>query len=85
VTLEHHERSVETARNVAARQGEQLGDRIRILRPLHGFAEVVKQFVTRYPATRLSSFVMPGPKQAEALATEPDRPRIRASTRAGRW
>jgi DNA-binding transcriptional LysR family regulator len=68
VTLEHHERSVEAARNVAARQGEQLAIGFESCAPLHGFPAVVKQFVARFPRTRLSSYVMPGPEQAEALA-----------------
>ena len=69
VTLEHHDRSVETARNVAARRGEQLTIGFESCAPFHGFPGIVKQFVERYPRTKLSSFVMPGPEQAEALAT----------------
>jgi DNA-binding transcriptional LysR family regulator len=69
VTLEHHDRSVETARNVAARQGEQLVIGFESCAPFHGFSQVVKEFAERYPRTKLSSFVMPGPEQTSALAT----------------
>ena len=67
-TLEHHERSVETARNVAARQGDSLVIGFESCAPFHDFPGVVKEFMARYPRTRLSTFQMPGPEQAEALA-----------------
>lgn len=67
-TLDHHERSVETARNVAARRGESLKIGFESCAPFHDFPGVVKEFMTRYPRTRLSTFQMPGPEQAEALA-----------------
>jgi DNA-binding transcriptional LysR family regulator len=68
VTLHHHDRSVETARNVAARRGESLAIGFECCAPYHDFPEVVKQFMARYPRTRLSSFQMAGSEQAEALA-----------------
>jgi len=68
VTLQHHDRSVETARNVAARRGESLAIGFECCAPYHDFPEVVKQFMARYPLTRLSSFQMAGSEQAEALA-----------------
>jgi DNA-binding transcriptional LysR family regulator len=67
VTLQHHEHSLETARNVAARRGESLAIGFECCAPYHDFPEVVKQFIARYPRTRLSSFQMAGSEQAEAL------------------
>src|SRR5579871_1375798 len=67
-TLDHHERSVEAARNVAARKTESLAIGFESCAPFHGFPAVIKEFVARYPQTRLSTFEMPGPDQAEALA-----------------
>jgi DNA-binding transcriptional LysR family regulator len=66
-TLQHHDRSLEAARNVAARNGESLVIGFESCAPFHDFPAVVKQFLDRYPGTRLSSFQMPGPEQAEAL------------------
>lgn len=68
VTLRHHERSLETARNVASRRGESLAIGFECCAAYHDFPEVVKQFMARYPRTRLSSFQMSGSEQAEALA-----------------
>ena len=68
VTLQHHERSVETARNVSARRRDSLAIGFECCAPYHDFPEVVKQFMSRYPRTRLSSFEMSGPEQTEALA-----------------
>lgn len=68
VTLQHHERSVETARNVSARPRESLAIGFACCAPYHDFPEVVRQFMSRYPRTRLSSFEMSGPEQIEALA-----------------
>jgi DNA-binding transcriptional LysR family regulator len=67
-TLDHHERSVETARNVAARGSESLVIGFESCAPFHDFPAVVKEFMSRYPQTRLSTFQMSGPEQAEALA-----------------
>jgi DNA-binding transcriptional LysR family regulator len=67
-TLDHHERSVETARNVAARRDESLVIGFESCAPYHDFPAVVKKFMVRYPRTRLSTFQMSGPEQAEALA-----------------
>jgi DNA-binding transcriptional LysR family regulator len=69
-TLEHHSRSLEAARNVAARRGESLAIGFESCAPFHDFAAVVKQFLARYPRTRLSSFQMSGPEQAEALTRQ---------------
>jgi DNA-binding transcriptional LysR family regulator len=68
VTLDHHERSIETARNVATRQAESLAIGFECCAPYHDFPEVVRQFIARYPRTRLSSFQMAASEQAEALA-----------------
>jgi DNA-binding transcriptional LysR family regulator len=68
VTLEHHERSLETARNVSARGRESLAIGFECCAPYHDFPEVVKRFMARYPHTRFSSFAMPAAEQAEALA-----------------
>jgi DNA-binding transcriptional LysR family regulator len=68
VTLQHHERSVETARNVSARRRESLAIGFECCAPYHDFPEVVRHFMSRYPRTRLSSFEMSGPEQIEALA-----------------
>jgi DNA-binding transcriptional LysR family regulator len=68
VTLEHHDRSVETARNVSARGRESLAIGFECCAPYHDFPEVVKRFMARYPRTRFSSFAMPAAEQAEALA-----------------
>jgi DNA-binding transcriptional LysR family regulator len=67
VTLLHHDRSLDTARNVAARRGESLSIGFECCAPFHDFPEVVKQFIARYPRTRLSSFQMSGSEQTEAL------------------
>src|SRR5215471_10921546 len=67
VTLDHHDRSVETARNVGARRIESLAIAFESCAPFHDFPEVVKQFMARYPRIRLSSCQMSGPEQAEAL------------------
>jgi DNA-binding transcriptional LysR family regulator len=67
VTLNHHESSMEAARNVAARRDESLAIGFECCAPYHDFPEVVKQFIARYPRTRLSSFQMAGSEQAEAL------------------
>jgi DNA-binding transcriptional LysR family regulator len=68
VTLQHHDRSVEAARNVATRSGESLAIGFECCAAYHDFPEVVKQYLARYPRTRLSSFEMPPSEQAEALA-----------------
>jgi DNA-binding transcriptional LysR family regulator len=67
-TLEHHERSVETARIVAARRSDSLIIGFESCAPFHDFPRVVKEFMTKYPRARLSTFQMSGPEQAEALA-----------------
>ena len=67
VTLDHHDRSVEAARNVNARRIESLAIAFEACAPYHDFPEVVRQFIARYPRTRFSSFQMSGPEQAEAL------------------
>jgi|SRR5215472_1067858 DNA-binding transcriptional LysR family regulator len=67
-TLDHHERALETARNVASRARDSLSIGFESCAPFHDFPSVVKEFMTRYPQTRLSTFQMPGPEQAEALA-----------------
>jgi len=66
-TLQHHDRSLEAARNVAARNGESLAIGFESCAPFHDFPAVVKQFLDRYPRVRFSSFQLPGPEQAEAL------------------
>ena len=68
VTMHHHDRSVETARNVAARRDESLAIGFECCAAYHDFPEVVKRFMARYPRTRFSSFQMSGSEQAEALA-----------------
>jgi DNA-binding transcriptional LysR family regulator len=68
MTLNQHERSVETARNVAARGSESLAIGFESCAPFHDLPAVIKEFMARYPKTRLSTFEMPGPEQAEALA-----------------
>jgi DNA-binding transcriptional LysR family regulator len=67
-TLDQHQRSLETARNVAARGNDSLAIGFESCAPFHDFPGVVKEFMTRYPRTRLSTFQMSGPEQAEALA-----------------
>jgi DNA-binding transcriptional LysR family regulator len=67
-TLQHHQRSLEAARNVAARRGESLSIGFESCAPYHDFPAVVKQYMARYPRTRLSTHQIPGPEQAEALA-----------------
>jgi DNA-binding transcriptional LysR family regulator len=66
-TLHQHDRALEAARNIATRGGESLAIGFESCAPYHDFPAVVQQFVRRYPRTRLSSFQMPGPEQAEAL------------------
>ena len=66
-TLQHHDRSLDAARNVAARGAESLAIGFESCAPFHDFPAVVQRFLGRYPNTRLSSFQMPGPEQAEAL------------------
>jgi DNA-binding transcriptional LysR family regulator len=66
-TLQHHDRSLEATRNVAARGNESLALGFESCAPYHDFPAVVEQFLRRYPNTRLSSFQMSGPEQAEAL------------------
>src|SRR5262249_10423157 len=68
VTLHHHDRSLETARNLAARRSESLAIAFECCAPYHDFPEVVREFMARYPRTRISSFQMAGSEQAEALA-----------------
>ena len=68
VTLHHHDSSVESARNTAARQGESLTIGFEPCAPYHDFPAILKQFMARYPRTRLSTFQMSGPEQADALA-----------------
>jgi len=68
VTLQHHARSLETARNVAARRNESLSIGFECCAPYHDFPDVVKQFIARYPRTHVSSFQMAGSEQPEALA-----------------
>jgi len=67
-TLQHHDRSLEAARNVAARRSESLAIGFESCAPYHDFPAVVKQFMASYPRTRLSTFQMSGPEQAEALS-----------------
>jgi DNA-binding transcriptional LysR family regulator len=67
-TLQHHDRAVETARNVSARRSESLVIGFECCAPYHDFPQVVKQFMAGYPQTRLSSFVMSAEQQTEALS-----------------
>jgi DNA-binding transcriptional LysR family regulator len=67
-TLQHHDRSLEAARNVSARHRESLAIGFECCAPYHDFPVVVKQFMARYPQIRLSSFVMSASEQGEALA-----------------
>ncbi len=67
-TLAHHESSLETARNVAARRSDSLVIGFESCAPFHDFPRVVKEFMARHPRTRLATFQMSGPEQAEALA-----------------
>jgi len=69
VTLQHHERSLQTARNVAARSNESLAIGFESCARYHNFPEVVKQFLARHPRTRLSSYQMSCSEQAVALTT----------------
>jgi DNA-binding transcriptional LysR family regulator len=66
-TLSHHDRSLEAARNAAARGGDSLAIGFESCAPFHDFPSVVLEFLGRYPRTRLASFQMSGPEQAEAL------------------
>jgi DNA-binding transcriptional LysR family regulator len=66
-TLHQHDRSLEAARNVAARGSESLAVGFESCAPYHDFPAVVQRFLERYPRTKLSSFQMSGPEQAEAL------------------
>lgn len=66
-TLQQHERSLEAARNVASRRSESLAIGFESCAPYHDFPAVAKRFLASYPGTRLSTFQMPGPEQAEAL------------------
>ena len=68
ITIEHHERSIEMARNVSTRRAESLAIGFECCAPYHDFPEVVKRFMTRYPRVRFSSFAMTAGEQAEALA-----------------
>src|ERR1041385_5263232 len=67
-TIDHHDRSVEAARNVDARRPESLVIGFESCAPFHHFPEVAKIFIARYPKVRLSSFEMSGPDQSEALS-----------------
>lgn len=69
-TLQHHDRSVETARNVSARRSESLVIGFECCAPYHDFGEVVKRFMALYPRTRFSSFAMSATEQVEALARQ---------------
>jgi DNA-binding transcriptional LysR family regulator len=66
-TLSNHDRSLEAARNAAVRDGDSLAIGFEPCAPLHNFPSVVLQFLGRYPGTKLASFRMSGPEQAEAL------------------
>ena len=66
-TLQHHDRSLEAARNIAARRDESLAIGFESCAPYHDFPGVVKKFMATYPRTRVSSLQMSGPEQAEAL------------------
>jgi len=66
-TLANHDRSVETARNIAVRHLDSLTIGFESCAAYHDFTEIVRQYMARYPRTRLSSFRMSGPEQAEAL------------------
>ena len=67
-TLHHHDRSLETARNVAGRKNESVAIGFEPCAHFHDLPKVLKQFLVRYPGTRLSSFEMSASEQAEAIA-----------------
>ena len=67
-TLHHHDRSLETARNVAGRKHESLAIGFEPCAHFHDLPMVLKQFVARYPGTHLSSFEMSAFEQAEGVA-----------------
>ncbi len=67
-TLNYHDRSLETARNVAGRKQESLAIGFEPCAHFHNLPMVLKQFVVRYPGIRLSSFEMSASEQAEAVA-----------------
>jgi len=66
-TLRHHDRAMEGARNASNRCETSLAIGFEPCAPFHNFPWVVLQYLRRHPETRLSSFVMAAPEQAEAL------------------
>ena len=66
-TLRHHDRAMDAARNSSTRREESLARGFEPCAPFHNFPSVVLEYLRRYPETRLSSFVMAAPEQAEAL------------------
>ena len=66
-TLRHHDRAIEAARNSSNRREQSLAIGFEPCAPFHNFPSVVLEYLRRYPETRLSSFVMAAPEQAEAL------------------
>src|SRR5215469_5173686 len=66
-TLRHHDRAMEAARNSSNRREESLAIGFEPCAPFHNFPSVVLEYLRRYPETKLSSFVMAAPEQAEAL------------------
>jgi DNA-binding transcriptional LysR family regulator len=67
-TLQRHDRAMEAARNTGQRREQSLAIGFEPCAPFHNFPSVVLQYLRRYPRTRFSSFVLPAPEQAEALA-----------------
>lgn len=66
-TLQHHDRSLEAARNIASRRPDSLAIGFESCAPYHDFPLVVKQFMARNPRIRLSTLQMSGPEQADSL------------------
>ena len=66
-TLRHHDRAMEAARNSSNRRESSLAIGFEPCAPFHNFPSVVLEYLRRYPETKLSSFVMAAPEQAEAL------------------
>jgi DNA-binding transcriptional LysR family regulator len=66
-TLRHHDRAMEAARNSSNRRETSLAIGFEPCAPFHNFPSVVLEYLRRYPETKLSSFVMAAPEQAEAL------------------
>jgi DNA-binding transcriptional LysR family regulator len=69
LTLQEHERSIQTARHLALKEPATLSLAFEPCAAFHGLPQIIQDFGRRYPEVRLTTYQLAAPKQEEALKT----------------